>query len=848
MRVLIVGGVAGGATTAARLRRIDENAEVIIFERGEHISYANCGLPYYIGGVIEDRENLFVQTPENFFNNYRLEVRNRQEITKIDRAQKQVHVKKLETGEEYTETYDKLVLSPGAEPFKPPIPGINSEGIFTLRSVKETDAIKEFVDQRQPKRAIIVGAGFIGLEMAENLHDRGVFVTIVEMAQQVMNVVDFEMAAMVHQHLKTKDVEFYLRDGVASFKKTDDAIDIHLKSGRTITADMVILSIGVRPESKLAKDAELDVGTTSGIKVNQYLQTSDPDIYACGDAIEYPNPITKVPTITYLAGPANKQGRIVANNIVFGNDHEYRGSIQTAVAKVFDVTVATTGASEKVLEKAEIRYKTIITHSSSHAGYYPGAMAMSIKTIFSPEDGRLLGAQIVGYEGVDKRIDLMATVIRRGGTIWDLTEIEHAYAPPYSSAKDAVNIAGFVAENVYLKRSRHIQWHQVMGCDLNEMMLVDVRTPEEHKLGSIEGAVNIPLYELRARLDEVDRNKTVVVFCGVGLRAYHAERILMQSGFEDVYNLSGGYKTFETATEKQSNEDIYERDYIGKDDNIYQTDVDHHNRSGSGASPSAAEPRPGDVATVSVDALKVDARGLQCPGPIMKLKKSIDTLEPGQQLIETASDPGFARDVASWCKMTGNRLVQLETEKGVTTAVIEKIDPRERSRVAASHGGGGTPARNGSSLVVFSDDMDRALASLVIANGAASAGKDVTLFFTFWGLSILKRDRKPRVRKDIMGRMFGWMLPEGSNDLKLSKMNFGGVGAAMMKARMKKQNVDSIDVMLANAVDAGVRLVACQMSMDVMGVKREELIDGVEIGGVANYLEATEDSNLNLFV
>jgi NADPH-dependent 2,4-dienoyl-CoA reductase/sulfur reductase-like enzyme/peroxiredoxin family protein/TusA-related sulfurtransferase/rhodanese-related sulfurtransferase len=853
MRVVIVGGVAGGATTAARLRRIDENAEVIIFERGEHISYANCGLPYYIGGVIEERDRLFVQTPESFYSNYRLEVRTKQEVLSIDRDRKEVTVRKVDTGEEYTESYDKLVLSPGAEPFKPPIPGINSEGIFTLRSVPETDAIKAFVDERSPKRAVIVGAGFIGLEMAENLHDRGVFVTIVEMAQQVMNVVDFEMAAMVHQHLKTKNVEFYLRDGVSSFERDGDAIAIQLKSGRTITADMVILSIGVRPESRLAKEAGLDVGPTGGIKVDTYLRTTDPDVYACGDVIEYPNPITGAPTITYLAGPANKQGRIVANNIVYGDSHEYHGSIQTAVAKVFDITVATTGASEKALEKAGVPYATTITHSSSHAGYYPGALAMSIKTIFDPTDGRLFGAQIVGYEGVDKRIDLMATVVRNNGTIRDLTEIEHAYAPPYSSAKDPVNIAGFVAENVILKRSRHIQWHQVMGCDLNEMMLVDVRTPEEHEIGSIEGAVNIPLYELRDRIDEIDRNRTIVVFCGVGLRAYHAERILVQSGFTDVFNLSGGYKTFETATEKQSNEDIYATDYIGKDDNIYQTDVEHlggmegpEARARGGSQSAAESGETAATASVRVDALKVDATGLQCPGPIMKLKKSIDSLAPGEQLIETATDPGFARDVASWCKMTGNSLVKLDTAGGVTTAVIEKTDPAAVARSRAA--GGGSPVRNGSTLVVFSDDMDRALASLVIANGAASAGKKVTLFFTFWGLSILKRDHKPRVRKDAMGRMFGWMLPGGTQDLKLSKMNFGGMGAAMMKARMKSQKVDPIDVMLANAVDAGVRLVACQMSMDVMGVKREELIDGVEIGGVANYLEATEDANLNLFV
>lgn len=833
MRILIIGGVAGGATTAARLRRIDEDAEIIIFERGRHISYANCGLPYYIGGVIEERDRLFVQTPESFLANYRLDVRIRHEVTAIDPEKKQISVRDLDTGTETEEFYDKLVLSPGAEPFKPPIPGIGTDGIFTLRGVPETDAIKEFVDTRKPRRAVIVGAGFIGLEMAENLHDRGVFVTIVEMAQQVMNVVDFEMAAMVHQHLKTKHVEFYLRDGVSSFEKRNNEILINLKSGREIVADMVILSIGVRPESGLAKQAGLEVGVTGGIKVNEHLQTSNPDIYACGDAIEFPNPITGQPTITYLAGPANKQGRIVADNIVFDNTSNYGGSIQTAVAKVFDITVATTGASEKSLEKAGLPYKTVITHSSSHAGYYPGAMPMSIKTIFAPENGRLMGAQIVGYEGVDKRIDLMATAIRHNGTVFDLTEIEHAYAPPYSSAKDPVNIAGFVAENILRGRSRHIRWHQVMGCDLNEMMLVDVRTPEEFEIATIEGAVNIPLYEIRDRLAEIPKDRTVVVFCGVGLRAYHAERVLIQNGFSDVYNLSGGYKTFESATEKQSNEDIYAHDYIGKDDYIYQAEIDGITR------PLGDHPEH-PVTEPDGEPIVVDARGLQCPGPIVRLKKEIDALVPGARVMETASDPGFARDVAGWCEVTGNTLLRLDETGGTVTALIEKGWPQAKT--------GAIARSSGTTLVIFSDDMDRALASLVIANGAASAGKNVTLFFTFWGLSILKRERMPSVKKDMMGRMFGWMLPKGTQDLSLSKMNMGGIGTAMMKSRMSGKNIDSLDTLLSQVRESGARLVACQMSMDVMGISKDELIDGVEIGGVATYIAATELSNLNLFV
>ncbi len=611
MKTVIVGGVAGGATVAARLRRNSEEAAITILERGPHISYANCGLPYYIGGVIAERDRLFVQTPEGFEENFNIDVQVNHEVLTIDRAKKQVLVRSVKgqgggAADGEWVSYDKLVLSPGAEPVRPPIPGINDPAIFTLRSVRETDAIKEFIGKERPQRAVVVGAGFIGLEMAENLHELGMAVTIVEMADQVMNVVDYEMAAEVHQHLKTKNVEFYLQDGVASFEREGKSLRIALQSGRELPADIVILSIGVRPESRLAKEAGLEIGKTGGIKVNAHLQTSDPDIYAVGDAIEFPNPITGQAAITYLAGPANKQGRIVADNIAWGNDHEYPGAIGTAVAKVFDLTVATTGASEKTLRTHKTPFKAVITHSSSHAGYYPDAVAMSIKTLFDPGTGRVLGAQIVGYEGVDKRIDLFAAIIRAKGTIHDLTELEHAYAPPYSSAKDPVNIAGFVAENVFLGRSRHIHWHEIMGCDLSELVLLDVRTKEEFELATIEGAVNIPVQERRHRHNEVPKDKTVVVFCGVGLRAYRGERILRQHGYQDIYNLSGGYKTYEYATQKQSNEDLFAADFIHKDDNIYQVDPeppssgDGHGNGARAPAPASYSPTPEDKPIIPV--------------------------------------------------------------------------------------------------------------------------------------------------------------------------------------------------------------------------------------------------------
>ena len=559
MRTVIVGGVAGGATTAARLRRIDEEGEIVIFERGEYISYANCGLPYYIGETISDREALFVQTAEDFFRNHRLQVRTCSEVLRIDREARQVVVRDTTDGTEYREHYDRLVLSPGAEPIKPPIAGIEHEAIFPLRTVAHTDAIKEAIDIGNPKHAVIVGAGFIGLEMAENLHQRGLEVTIVEMSPQVMNPVDYEIAAELHQHLTEHGVQLYLNDGVARFDgNAGGGVALTLQSGRTLTTNMVILSIGVRPESTLARAAGLKIGPTGGILVNHHLQTSDPLIYACGDAIEYPHPITKEPTITYLAGPANKQGRIVADNITSGNTRTYTGSIQTAIAKVFDLTVATTGINEKEAKRIGLSYRAIHTHSGSHAGYYPGAQTVSIKTIFDPTDGRVLGAQAIGYEGVDKRIDLIAALIGREGTIFDLTEIEHSYAPPYSSAKDPVNIAGFVAENVMLGRSAHIHWdelHSTGAFDTQrpDTQLIDVRLPQEFALGSIHGAINIPIPQLRERLAEIDPLRRVVLICGVGQRAYHAERVLRQSGFTNVYTLSGGLKTYNSATEPHGN-------------------------------------------------------------------------------------------------------------------------------------------------------------------------------------------------------------------------------------------------------------------------------------------------------
>lgn len=428
MKYIIIGGVAGGATAAARIRRNTEKAEIILFEKGEYISYANCGLPYYIGGVIEDRERLFVQTPESFGKRFNIDIRTRSEVTAIDVKKKEVTVRS--SGKTYTESYDKLLLSPGASPVRPPLPGIDTEGIFTLRNVNDTDRIKSYMQQKAVKRAVIVGGGFIGLEMAENLHHSGIEVSVVEMANQVMGPIDYSMASLVHEHLQQKGVRLYLEQAVESFEKTAEGISVHFKSGIQVNAEMVLLSIGVRAETRLATEAGLKLGEMRGIYVNEYLQTSDESVYAVGDAIEFPHPITHKPWLNFLAGPANRQARIVADNMVFGNKIKYEGSIGTAIAKVFDLTVASTGLPAKRLKQMDIPYLSATIHSNSHAGYYPGASMLDIKITFSPTDGKLYGAQIVGYDGVDKRIDEYALTIKRNGTVYDLTKLEHAYAPP----------------------------------------------------------------------------------------------------------------------------------------------------------------------------------------------------------------------------------------------------------------------------------------------------------------------------------------------------------------------------------------------------------------------------------
>lgn len=825
-RFIIVGGVAGGATAAARIRRLTEDAEIVLFEKGEYISYANCGLPYYIGGVIEDRNRLFVQTPEAFGKRFNIDVRTKSEVTAINTAAKQVTIRTAD-GKEYTENYDKLLLSPGASPVVPPLKGIESKGIFTLRNVSDTDRIKAYMNEHKVKRAVIVGGGFIGLEMAENLKHAGVQVAVVEMANQVMAPIDYSMAALVHEHLLQQDVKLYLEQAVESFSREKEELTVHFKSGINLKADMVLLSIGVRAETRLAQAAGLKVGDMRGIWVDEYLQTSDENIYAVGDAIEFPQPITGKPWLNFLAGPANRQARIVADNMVLGNRVKYEGAIGTAIAKVFDMTVASTGLPAKRLKQMGIPYLSATIHNGAHAGYYPGSLQMDIKITFSPMDGKLYGAQVAGYDGVDKRIDQYAMAIKNGAKVEDLTRIEHAYAPPFSAAKDPIAISGYVAGNILSGKMKPVYWREVANADIAEVTLIDVRTADEYALGSIKGAINIPLDDIRERLADIPNNKPIWVFCGVGLRGYLASNILRGNGYNDVYNLIGGIKTFKTATTKI---DI-PKGFENEDENQQNIASENKETCTDNSSCSANK-------TI----IKVDACGIQCPGPIMKMKQAMDGLKTGELLEVRATDAAFPHDAEAWCRTTGNRFIGKRSEAGIHIAMIEKATP---CAIEANK-----PQTNnlGKTLILFSDDLDKTLATFVLANGAAATGKKVSIFFTFWGLNAIKKSHKPKVKKDIFGRMFGWMLPSDSSKLALSKMNMMGMGAKMMRYLMKKKGVDSLESLRQQAIDNGVEFIACQMSMDVMGIKREELLDNVTIGGVASYMERADNANVNLFI
>lgn len=815
-KTVIIGGVAGGASCAARLRRLDENAKIVILERGEYISYANCGLPYHIGDVIKSRKALFLQTPENMRQRFRLDVRVKNEVIAIDRKKKSVSVKEIDTGRIYEESYDTLVISTGSSPLRPPIPGIDSPRIKTLWTVPDMDDIKAMIQQQNVKTAAVIGGGFIGLEMAENLQHAGLEVSVMEMQDQVMAPLDYEMAQLLHENITGNGVNLYLGDGVTSFADKDDKVIITLSSGKTASADLVILSIGVRPNSKLAKEAGLTLNARGGIVVDEFLRTSDSDIYAVGDVIEVEDYISKERTMVPLAGPANKQGRIAADNIA-GGSKTYKGTQGTSVAKIFDLTAASTGANEKTLIKQGLKkgkdYETVIIMQNSHASYYPGAVPMTLKLLFSADGKKLFGAQIVGADGVDKRIDVIATAIWLGGGVSQLKELELAYAPPYSSAKDPVNMAGFVAENILQGIVRFSEWNAVENNP--DAVLLDVREEAEIMAFALPGAKHIPLGQLRDRINELDKNKRTIVFCAIGVRSYNATRILLQNGFTDVLLYPAGTRFYRS------------------------THYDKYDNAKRNALPVSDS---GDIKKYisSTASISIDCTGLQCPGPIMKVFETLQDMKDGEILEVTASDPGFMKDIGAWCRRTGNTLLTNEKQGNSYVATVKKGSNSDKTAV--------TKETDGKTIIVFSGDLDKVLASFIIANGAAAMGRKVTMFFTFWGLTALRKPKKQQVKKTFMEAMFGWMLPRGSKKLSLSKMNMGGMGTAMMKKIMKDKNVDSLETLIEKAMKQGVKIVACTMSMDVMGIKPEELIDGVELAGVGSYLGDAEESDVNLFI
>ena len=817
-KTVIIGGVAGGASCAARLRRLDGEREIIMLERGKYISYANCGLPYHVGGVIRNRSSLLLMTPEMMRDRFDVDVRVENEVTAINRKDKTVTVKNLATGEEYAESYDDLVIATGSSPLRPRIPGIDSDKIHTLWTVPDTDKLRELANNGTAKTAAVIGGGFIGLEMAENLRHAGLQVSLVEAVDQVMAPLDFEMAQMLHENIRQNGVSLYLGDGVASFEDNGYSVTVKLQSGKAVTADFVILSIGVRPNSALAKDAGLALNQRGGIIVDEHMRTDDEHIYAVGDVVEVEDFISKDRTMVPLAGPANKQGRIVADVLV-GRDSSYKGTQGSSVAKVFELTAASSGANEKSLICRGLTkhkdYETLIITQNSHAGYYPGAVPMTLKLIFAVPDGKVLGAQIVGRDGVDKRIDTIGVAIRFGATTDDLKDLELAYAPPYSSAKDLVNMAGFVAENI---RTGLVQFAEPDETEAENTLILDVREEAETMAFAIPNAVNIPLGQLRKHLDQLDKNKTIIVFCGIGVRAYTGARILNQHGFENVKVYPGGTR-------------FYEANHPTDDD----------------SAPVINEPKkeqPAMKPAENIKKVRLDCCGMQCPGPIMEVFKPVQSMNDGDILEVTASDPGFTKDVGAWCRRTGNTLLSTEEHNGEYIATIRRGTdaPAIVQESTAS-----TPDK-GKTIIVFDGDMDKVLASFVIANGALAMGRPVTMFFTFWGLTALRRENKVKLKKGFMEKMFGVMLPRGSKKLKLSKMNMGGMGTKMMKKIMQDKNIDSLEDMMKKAMENGVKIIACSMSMDVMGIRPEELIDGVEIGGVGTYLGDAEESDVNLFI
>ena len=834
MKLVIVGGVAAGASLAARARRLDEFAQIVVLERGHHVSFANCGLPYHIGGVITDRSRLLVQTPESLRDALDLDVRIGSEVIAIDRAARVITVRSVDEGTEYTETYDALALCPGAEAVRPPIPGIDLQGVHVLRRLGDMDQIKDHLDallaeaaagRRAPVRTVVIGAGYIGLEMAENLRHRGAEVDVVEVADQILPPIDHELAVPVETHLRSRGVAVHLETGAAALRESAGGLDVELTNHAVLHADLVILSAGVRPNAQLARDAGLEIGERGGIVVDTHMRTSDPSIWAAGDVVETANTVIPGSWIAPLAGPANRQARVAAENIC-GRTTEYRSTQGTSIVKVFDMVAGGTGATQRQLLAAGVPHRAVHVHPSGHAGYYPGTAMMHLKLLFDPVTGRVLGGQAAGFDGIDKRIDVLATAVRNELTVFDLEELELAYAPPFGSAKDPINMAGFVAANV-VRGDLELWYAEDYPTAVEGARLIDVRTPEEYGIWHLPGAENVPLDTLRTVCGDWDTATPLRLYCAVGFRSYLAYRALRQRGFTDLKTLSGGSTTFRAWHELDEASVPVQRAPM-------ENYAEAHSLfalapTGVGAS------------------IDLDARGLACPGPIMRLAQTVGDADAGDEVTIHVSDPGFASDAPAWVSRNGHELVSIEPEGPGYVAVIRKGGAG--AMASARPVGGATVSGPGkTSFVVFSGDLDKVLASMIIANGALAMGEQVSMFFTFWGLNALRRENPPKRQKKMMDRMFGMMMPSGANDLPLSTMNMAGMGPVMIRNVMTQHNVPSLPSLIASAQAGGARLIGCTMTMDLLGIAHSDLIDGVELGGVATFLGEASESTTTLFI
>ena len=807
-KVLIVGGVAGGASTATRLRRLDESLEIVIFEKGEYVSFANCGLPYYIGDIIQNRESLLVQTPESLKVRFNLDVRVNSEVVGVNGKDKKVKVK-TKNGEEYEEIFDFLVLAPGAKPIFPAIKGIENKKIFTLRNINDMDKIKSEIKNNAIKKAVVVGGGYVGIETAENLKHLGIDTTLVEAASHILAPFDSEISNILEYELVNNGIELMTSEKVVEFQEDANKIIIKLESGKSVTTDMVILSIGVSPDTKFLQGSGINLGERGHILVNENLETNIDGVYALGDSIIVKNYITNQDVAIPLAGPANRQGRIVAGNIV-GRDEKYKGSIGTAIIKVFELIGASTGLNERALKQLNISYEKIYLHPNNHVSYYPGATPITIKVLYNKKNRQILGAQTVGINGVDKFIDVIATSIKFRATIDDLAELELAYAPAFLSAKSPANMLGFIGQNIEDGLLEQMFMEDLKNYNEKETIILDIREELELISGSLKNSINIPLSELRKRYTELPKDKEIWTYCAVGLRGYIATRFLSQKGYR-VKNLAGGIKSEEKVivnTQKESSLTKEGNSNIEKEEDY------------------------------------LDLSGLSCPGPLVKIKEKIDKLGEDEKLKVKVSDPGFYNDIQAWSKVTKNSLLSLDKKDGLTYATLQKgqtskvIEKNQENVIIEDN--------SNMTMVVFSGDLDKAIAAFIIANGALTMGKKVTMFFTFWGLSILKK--KNLAKKSFIEKMFAMMLPKNSQDLPVSKMNFFGIGAKMIRSVMKKKNIMSLEELMKKAKEAGVNITACTMSMDVMGISKEELIDGINYGGVGQYLGEAEKSNNNLFI